>query len=738
MPTANSRIVFVHTAAKVSAGFNKPLAYRSTSESLINYGRLVRVPLGNRLVTGIVGISEEQLPEDIALKEINSVFEPDFCIPEALLNLIIWSSRYYHTPPGQVIMAALPKSLLDGRPVHTRSEPLWETHLSKDEIQALKAPKQRELLTWLTTQKAATTRDILSAGFGRHILSALRNKKLVCEHAVHPGTNNNDCSRQTPGPMLAESPLEPNPQQRNAIDHILKDKGDKNVFLLEGVTGSGKTEVYLQVIAKHLEQGQQVLFLVPEIGLVTQTLDRVSKRFRIKVHSYHSASSESEKISCWKSAKKSEAHIVIGTRSAIFLPFTNLGLIVVDEEQDLSYKQQEGFRYNARDLSLVRSSMEKCKVILGSATPSCESMHNSLQGIYMHLQLEQRAGMKPMPEWQFVQDPGTKPNTPILQNSLESIRHELQSGNQVLVYLNRRGFAPILQCTNCGWRALCEGCDTAMTLHQNPPSLICHRCDKVEQRPAACPSCSSVKLHYHGMGTEQLEAYFSSMLPEFPCLRIDRDSTQRKGSFDKKMELMRSGTPTILIGTQMITKGHHLPAISLVVALGIDSALFSHDYRALEHLAHSLIQVAGRAGRGNAPGKILIETSEPTHPALQILANNNYSEASGFFLTQRQKSGLPPFRYTAIFHANSTDLGKLSEFMNRCYSGIQHDRVQIIGPMPSAIERKRNRFRYQIQFYAVKRGVLHETILKLENFIATQKGYGKIRWSIDIDPLAID
>jgi primosomal protein N' (replication factor Y) len=704
----------------VANKLNKSLCYLNQTGEPLDAGELVRVPLGKQVTTGIV-LGEGQDTGEFRLKPIQGKIEGTSKLPRELLQLLNWAARYYHTPIGQVLATALPKSLLDGKPAKPRSRSIWKAATPGNETAT---PKQQRLLDWLSGHGEASTEQILEAGFGRHLLRALRDKQLVM------------AKEQTPAPqdLLAETPLPPNDEQARALEAIRLKNGP---FLLQGVTGSGKTEVYLQAAQDFLDKGQQVLFLVPEIGLIPQTTQRLKARFNRPVLGYHSAASESEKVDCWNKCASSRSVIIVGTRSAIFLPFSQLGLVVIDEEQDLSYKQFEGFRYNARDLALIRSQQTGAKLILGSATPSLESLYNCDRGNFERLRLNTRVAQKGLPKWQVIQAELSS-TQPVSNQVMDKIKKELSQGGQVLVFLNRRGYAPILSCLQCAWTANCLACDTQMCIHQQPSALICHRCDGRLPIPSNCPSCGSSQLITKGFGTEQLEAFLSSHFPEVPCLRIDRDSTQQKNAFSEKLNLLHSGDPALLIGTQMITKGHHLPGISLVVALGADSALFSHDFRAIEHLAQTLTQVAGRSGRGKRAGQILVETTQPNHPTLEKLCARDYDQIARELLENRKAYGLPPAGYSAALHASSTDLSEVNQFMATFGDITENTPVSQLGPMPSIIERKAGRYRYQMRLFSQTRSELHAIIAKIESQIAQMRGFSKIRWAIDIDPLTMD
>jgi len=727
-PVNGSQRVRVLPAALLPPSMPAALTYSLDGEPPAA-GTLVRVPLRQRTLTGVVletGAAGEQAAGNFVIRPVKAVLDARFSLPASLLALLEWASRYFHSPLGQVLIAALPKAILAGKMEDKPADALYAAVPGEGENAALKAAyRQRELLAWLQEHGPASGAQIQAAGFGAHLLSALRKTGRVRAVVATPSLGLLE---------LGESPHALNPAQQRALQRIASDPGP---FLLDGVTGSGKTEVYLQAMHRYLQRGRQVLYLVPEIGLIDQTLKRARRRYgTARVLAYHSSATETEKLACWRAVRAGEAVLVIGTRSAIFLPFVALGLILVDEEQDLSYKQQQGFRYNARDLAAVRSMREGAQLILGSASASTETLRNARTGRYCHLVLDRRIGDRPLPVWQFV--PPAWGGLPLAEASIAAIERELAAGHQVLVFLNRRGFAPLLECANCRWQARCAACGCALTLHRSPVALLCHRCEQHLPPPSLCPECQSRKLQAHGPGTEQLEAFLTRRFAGVDCVRIDRDSTQRKGSFAGKLATLEAGKPAILVGTQMIAKGHHLPGISLVVALSSDIAMFSHDYRAMEQMAQSLTQVAGRAGRGAAAGSVVVETRAPEHPLLQLLAANNYQRVGRYLLDQRKARHLPPFSAAAVLHASDRDLAALRAFMDDCAARLRGGRVDLVGPLPSPIERLKHRFRYQIQIFADRRAALHRALDGLEAHLGGRRAAGHIRWGIDVDPLSLD
>lgn len=720
----------------VAAKIDKPLTYLFRGDNPPKVGSLVQVPLARRRVTGIISGSASSIDDNnIELKPIFHLLSQETAVSEEIVSLIQWCQRYYHTPIGQVVAAALPKSILKGAPTEARSPGKWQPSDTAPEESSITA-KQQAALNWIKEHAPCSSTAIITAGYGRHLINTLKAKQLI-----EPANG----SSLAPNSKLVSEPLpELTQDQKSALNKIAgqPDSRKPGFYLLDGVTGSGKTEVYLRAAQAQLGRNQQVLMLVPEIGLIEQSLERLKRRFSCDIFNYHSDTPESEKIRCWKQVRLGTPLIVVGTRSSIFLPFSRLSLIIVDEEHDLSYKQQEGFRYNARDLAVIRANHCQADLILGSATPSLESINNVQRGQFSLLKLSERIGNRPLPQWHFSPTVTRQELSPISNQTISAIRDQLNAGQQVLVFINRRGFAPLLQCSHCGWQAKCLACETAMTLHKLPSGLICHRCDQRTSVPQRCPVCKSAKLQSIGMGTEQLESFLSQAFPDIQCLRIDRDSTQRKGSFAEKISQLHENVPAILIGTQMITKGHHLPGISLVVVLEADTALLSHDYRSLEQLAQSLVQVAGRAGRGNTAGNVLIETSQPQHPVFSSLSSDSYQAFAAQLLETRSQQRLPPFLFSALIHANCEDLKLLQHFMLACQQHLHSDKqtnnLEIVGPMPSPIEKRNNRFRYQIQLYAASRSILHRCLYSLEHRLSALKGFGKIRLAIDIDPLTLD
>ncbi|MDQ1362917.1 MAG: hypothetical protein QG652_777, partial [Pseudomonadota bacterium] len=506
-------------------------------------------------------------------------------------------------------------------------------------------------------------------------------------------------------------------------------------FLLHGITGSGKTEVYLALTEAALAQGRQVLILVPEISLTPQLTRRFRRRLSVPIAALHSGMNDRQRQCAWGMAANAEARVVIGTRSALFTPMPNLGLIMIDEEHDGSLKQQEGFRYHARDLALVRAKHAAIPVLLGSATPSLESLYNTERGQYQLLQLKQRAALAKPPKVQVL-DVRRRPLQDGLSDLLlQHIRSHLNQQGQVLLFLNRRGYAPLLMCHECGWTTDCPRCDAHMTLHQHSRRLHCHHCGHETPAPVNCPQCGHTELWLPGAGTERIEEALAKHFPDATLVRIDRDTTRRKGSLDDKLEQARSGAGHILIGTQMLAKGHDFPNVSLVGILDADQGLFSTDFRGTEHLAQLIIQVAGRAGRAERAGEVFIQTHQPDHPLLTTLLHQGNTGFARAALEERRVSDLPPFSHLAILRADANRVDDVSDFLRQAKTLLNSNKLEIFGPLPAPMARRAGRQRMQLVLQASERRALHTQLHNWVRTLADMKSARKVRWSLDVDPV---
>ncbi|KQN97354.1 MULTISPECIES: primosomal protein N' [Stenotrophomonas] len=693
-------------------------------------GRRVRVPFGNRELVGMVE-SIGTADDPATLREALQWLDGPPLLGGELHASLRWLARYTHAPLGEVIATALPAPLRRGDPLPDTHGWGWELtvagHEGRSRLRDGTRPRRlaellgdgtlaEEVLAARMDGWREAGRALLKRGFAQRVAMA------AAIPAAHP----------LPGP-------EPNPQQQVAIEAITAADGFQP-FLLDGVTGSGKTEVYLQAIAHCLAQGRQALVLVPEIGLTPQMLARFRARLGIAVHALHSGLNDNERARVWAAASRGEARVIVGTRSAVFTPLPQAGLLIVDEEHDGSYKQQDGIRYHARDFALVRGKALDIPVVLGSATPSLESLHNARAGRYTHLRLQQRAGDARPPAVR-VFDVRKRPlQDGLSPEVLAGIEQHLRAGNQVLVFKNRRGYAPVLLCHDCGWTAPCRRCSTPlhatpMTVHGAGRRLQCHHCGARAPVPLACPDCGSLALQPQGIGTERLEERLLQLFPDFPVLRIDRGTTARRDALEQTLAALGE-QPGILVGTQILAKGHDLPRLTLVVVVGIDEGLFSADFRASEKLAQQLIQVAGRAGRADRPGEVWLQTHHPDNALLHTLVNGGYHAFADAELAQREAAGFPPFAHLALLRAEAKQVEQANEFLAAVKHAMPADSpVERYGPMPAPMPRRAGFQRTQLLLSATQRRALHGLLDALVPQIYALPQARRVRWSLDVDPV---
>ena len=728
----------------------------------IAVGCRVQVPFGNRQLVGIVWQLD---PPDAhhttnlaakPLKPVLACLDQTPILAEELRELLSFAASYYHHPLGDVLMSALPALLREGRPMDygqtewlhvveapqpadniaqpipddTSGTPPATTrdhHHDHAELQALsRAPKQ--LALWQQLQQAPLSLDQAKHDFSSTIIQQLIARGLA---------------RITSHPLVAYAPLSQspkglplNPAQALAVAAIHQAQQQFSRLLLEGVTGSGKTEVYLQAITPFLQQGKQVLVIVPEIGLTPQTLARFANRFDVPVLAWHSNMTDHERLRVWQHSQAGAAAIVIGTRSAIFLPMPGLGLIIIDEEHDSSLKQHDGFRYHARDLAIKRAAIAKCPIVLGSATPSLESLHHALAGRYQHLRLPDRATAQQVPHIVLVDLKQQVLQHGLANQTRDAIKQHLGRGHQVMLFLNRRGFAPALICHECGWLTECTRCSAFTTYHKQSRQLVCHHCGTIRAVPHQCGHCGSTQLAPVGKGTEQLEEQLAQLFPTIAISRLDRDSTRRKGSLQQHLNDIDSEGPRLIVGTQMLAKGHHFPRVTLVVVVDVDGALYSSDFRAAEHLAQLLTQVSGRAGRGGDAGTVLLQTHYPGHPTLQDIIQNGYHAFARSALLERQQTLLPPYQHMALFRSESLDSGLAEQFLQQLQQLIPADAaVQWLGPIRSPLERKAGLYRWQLQLFSAQRPALHRLLSMLLQQLQAWPLSRKLKWTLDVDPI---
>ncbi len=692
-------------------------------------GLRVRVPFGRQQVIGVLleTAAHSELPAG-KLRRADAVLDEAPLIGPELLQLARWAAAYYQHPPGEVMEHLFPGLLRRGRAAPTRAEQRWRLTPAGRALASgalSRAPRQQAVWTLLQATPAGLPTTALPAGSAA-TLRAMQAKGLIEQHieALAPAHR-----PAVPGPPL-------NAAQQAAVQAVTGQLDSYHAVLLDGVTGSGKTEVYLACAAAALATGRQVLILVPEIGLTPQLLARVETRLGVPVAAYHSALSEGERHAAWRAAQQGAARVLLGTRSAVWASLPELGLIVVDEEHDASYKQQEGFRYSARDLAVLRAQRGSLPVLLGSATPALETLHNVTQRRYRQVHLPERAGGAAHPELHLLDIRGQPLNGGLGAALQTAVGRHLDAGGQVLLYLNRRGFAPVLMCHTCGDSAQCARCDARLTYHRAAGRLRCHHCGAERAVPQQCPACGSLALQVLGKGTERLEDALAERFPGVALTRIDRDTTRARGALDKLLAGVHSGAAQLLIGTQMLAKGHDFPNLTLVGVVDADQGLFSTDFRAAERLVQTILQVAGRAGRGDKPGEVLIQTHHPDHPVLRRLLAGDYAACAATLLAERQAAGLPPYQHLALLRAEAVQRAVTFAFLETAkrHAG-QPAGITFAGPAPAPMERRAGRYRAQLLLSGASRTQLQAFLAGWVPALAELPMARRVRWSLDVDPL---
>ncbi len=669
----------------ISAPLHQYFEYLAPADFPLNQlkkGLRVLVPFGKQKKIGfLMEVSNSSVWPKSQLKQAITILDEVPLLPNSIQQLVEWTSRYYHCPIGEVFANAMPNALRmtkDAKPKN-RVKKLIEEINKKDELTYFK--------------------------------------------------NNLNLSDQ----------FQLNSHQQRAIANMINSLGKFQAFLLNGVTGSGKTEVYLEVIQAVLDRDEQALVLVPEIGLTPQMLARFQNRFSVSLVLFHSKLTDKQRLENWLLSKSGKASIIIGTRCALFTPLLRPGIIIIDEEHDSSFKQQKGLRYHARDLALVRGRLENIPVVLGSATASLESIYNASQNRYQIAHLPDRAGRAIQPTFRVIDLRHQKLDQGFSPALLQSMEKHLKNQGQVLLFLNRRGFSPVTICHDCGWTADCQRCEQKMIFHKHPAHLQCHYCGYRCLLGKCCPACQGRQLLSLGQGTQRLELVLEKNFPGVGIVRVDRDNTQRKGSLDKLLKNIHQGESQILIGTQMLAKGHHFPNVTLVGILEADSGLFSADFRALERTGQLLTQVAGRSGRADKPGEVLIQTYHPEHPLLNHLLEQGYLSFSEILLQERQASLLPPYSYLALIHAEALNSTYSFDFLNEVKNQAElvGKEISILGPVPSLLPRRAGYYRCQLLLQAKQRRVLQGSLDEIIKPISLLASSRRVRWSLDVDPIEL-
>lgn len=695
----------------------------------ISLGSRVWVPFRQSTQLGIViGIQTNQISRS-GLKSIAAILEEEPILTTDMLQLCHWISQYYQSPLALVLRFALPKMYRQGKSIEPEIEVFYESAVTQDQGNHLlhkRAIKQRECFNYLQ-QGAKNKAQLLQEGFSAAIVHSLLEKNIIKQRNefVLPKVNES----------LLTDPLLLNLEQQQALTAIVDHLHHFHCFLLHGVTGSGKTEVYFEVIAQVLAQGQQVLVLVPEIGLTPQLRQRFQARFSQPLVVIHSQMSDTERQQAWSWAYRQQVQLILGTRSALFTPMPKLGLIVIDEEHDTSLKQMEGVRYLARDAALMRASMQNVPIILGTATPALESLANVDKGKYTKITLSQKALNAYPLHYQIVDLRNQTLLHGLATQTYLSIKRHLEQNNQVMIFINRRGFSPVLLCHLCGWKANCPHCDACLTVHRSANQLLCHHCGYQQTQPARCPSCHSHELIFMGSGTQRIEEDLAAVFPKTNILRIDRDAVRHKHDWEHHLTQIETGQAQLIVGTQMLAKGHHFARLSLVVILDADYGFYDPDFRALERLGQLITQVSGRAGRGDIPGEVVIQTHVPDHPLLNTLVQSGYEVFAQALLQARREAHLPPFSHMALLRVQGKYTDKVLQSLHAIKQKLSNSGLSIMGPAPAPLAKKAGQYRMQLLFKSASRQTLQTHLSLLREWIMSSSVMNGLQWSIDVDPL---
>lgn len=691
------------------------------------------IPFGKRELIGVVtGNKTRSATPSGKLKQIRQLLDETPTLSDTVLDLLHWCATYYCHPLGDCVQSALPSALRKNG--HAREITVITWHRSDKPFQGRRnATRQQETLNIIAESTTGIKQIELSAmGIRAHQLKVLEQSGYLYHSELDPVS---DLAKRLPEAL----PITLNDAQQKATLQLSESLAQFRVSLLQGITGSGKTEIYIKLVKKILQQGKQALVLIPEINLTPQTLARFQTQLATPISTLHSGIGEREKFTTWSLAKRGLAKVVIGTRSAIFTPFQALGIIIVDEEHDASYKQMDGFKYSARDLAVKRAQLENCNAILGSATPSLESIHNARQKKYHWVRLNIRAGSGLRPKMSLI-DIRSRP----LQNGcsqllLDSVGTEIAKGHQVIIFQNRRGFSPTLMCNDCGFLVQCRHCDARMTVHRQPPRLHCHHCDDKRAIPTSCEHCQSTRLNPVGIGTEQLEHGLGLRFPNTQIIRIDRDNVKNQEDMEQLINNVNREQSCLLIGTQMLAKGHDFHNVTLVAIIDADASFFSADFRAIERSAQQLLQVSGRTGRGNKKGRVLIQTRQPEHPLFEAMINSNYEAITTVELKDRKTCELPPFSKMISVRADARIQTRTIDTLHTLHTEIvkrlpEHARMHICGPIEANIARKSGVYRSYLHLYTAD-SRLRAMVLGFLPALIQSKMHRQIKLSIDVDPL---
>jgi len=725
----SSRPVVVQVAVKVP--FADQLDYQLPEDMLPpKVGMRVLVPLGknHKRVGLVVGLSEHS--EHDKLKALVQTLDDTPLFREPELTLLRQAAKYYQVTLGDMVFTALPAWYRkpENRPIPVQHWWRTTTELAAAEAALKAAPSQLAVFTYIHRHGPLQSRNLSHINAAAASLCRQLQEKGLVESAELCFIENETAS--DPGFELTQD-------QATALQHITDHQQQFDTHLLDGITGSGKTEVYIRFIQQLMAQGKQALVLVPEIGLTPQLFQEISQRINGQMAILHSGLSDGARARVWQHATSGQVDVVVATRSGIFTPFKNLGAILVDEEHDLSYKQQEGIRYSARDLAILRGKIQGVPVVLGSATPSFESLNHAINNRYHWLKLRSRTNHSPMPRLTLQNTESKKLNKGLSHKTLTAVERHLNEGNQVLVFLNRRGWSPKLMCHDCSWVAECDDCDAYLTYHKHLDLLKCHHCDRRYSIPEFCPQCGSQEVATLGVGTEKVAAGLSDHFTDFPVVRFDRDAVKTPAQWQAHLEVIRSNDPCVIVGTQMLSKGHDFPKLSLVVVANVDNSFFSSDFRATEYLAQLLIQVSGRAGRAKTKGEVIIQTQFPEHEFFQTLFRHDYQTFATEQLSQRDEMRFPPHTHMAIIRGQHRQQQPLDQGLQQLAHQLeQHTDISVLGPIPAPMQKKQSLHRMQLILNSNDRKSLHQALHQLKH--QDPPLAGQVNWFVDIDPVNFD
>ncbi|MCL1125920.1 primosomal protein N' [Shewanella surugensis] len=725
--------LFVEVALPVPLRQNFSYQVPSSLTVSLQKGLRVKVPFGRQQLIGLItGITEHCDLKPQQIKSVIEIIDTEPLLPDSLFKLTQWASRYYFCSLGQMLSQAIPVALRKGAAIAENTQTFWQLTSAGHaaELSTLKrAVAQKKIMEQLAIGDISSD-EANNLSLSKSALKALCEKQWITQRTqiTHPDLTWRDKL------VMDEEPHQLNAEQAIAVATLTQQQAYQ-CTLLEGVTGSGKTEVYLALLETILSDKKQALILVPEIGLTPQTINRFKRRFKVQVAVIHSGLTDNQRLTAWRRAKSGEAAIIIGTRSALFTPMAYPGVIILDEEHDASFKQQEGVGYHARDLAVMRGHLENIPVLLGTATPSLETLQNALSGRYQHLQLTIRAGNAEKVRQGIIDIRNQPLRSGVSGSLINEMRMHLEAGNQVILFLNRRGFAPALLCHECGHLHECDRCDAFFTIHQGLGEIRCHHCGNQYAIPKQCHQCGSTLLAAQGVGTEQLASFLAKEFPNYPVIRIDRDTTRRKGELETHLNAILKGEYKILVGTQMLAKGHHFPDVTLVGLLDVDGALFSADFRAPERFGQLYTQVSGRAGRATKPGTVLLQTHQSENPLLRELMHKGYGEFARNQLIERKLALLPPAWHMLLLRAEAHQALDADTLLSQIAHLLpQDENCEVIGPMPAPLDKKAGKFRRQLIFQTKSRQQLQQAFEQALPQIEALPLAKRCRWSIDRDP----